>query len=43
MGPHPHREEAGKPYPKMVDATEKEDIVQFDNVTGTIVGFRTPI
>ncbi|WP_315285971.1 acetolactate decarboxylase [Rothia mucilaginosa] len=32
-----------KPYPKMVAATENEDIVQFDNVTGTIVGFRTPI
>ncbi len=32
-----------KPYPKMVDATENEDIVQFDNLTGTIVGFRTPI
>ena len=31
-----------KPYPKMVAATENEDIVQFDNVTGTIVGFRTP-
>ena len=29
--------------PKMVAATENEDIVQFDNVTGTIVGFRTPI
>ena len=32
-----------KPYPKMVDATENEDIVQFDNLAGTIVGFRTPI
>lgn len=32
-----------KPYPKMVDAVEGEDIVQFDDVTGTIVGFRTPI
>lgn len=32
-----------KPYPRMVDATENEDIVQFDDVIGTIVGFRTPI
>ena len=32
-----------KPYPKMVAATENEDIVQFDNLSGTIVGFRTPI
>lgn len=32
-----------KPYPKMVDATENDDIVQFDRVRGTIVGFRTPI
>ena len=31
-----------KPYPKMVAATENEDIVQFDNVTGTIVGFPHP-
>ncbi|MFW0109556.1 acetolactate decarboxylase [Rothia sp. P13129] len=32
-----------KPYPKMVEATENEDIVQFDHCEGTIVGFRTPI
>lgn len=32
-----------KPYPRMVDATENEDILQFDDVIGTIVGFRTPI
>lgn len=32
-----------KPYPKMVDATDNEEIVQFDNVRGTIVGFRTPV
>lgn len=32
-----------KPYPRMVDATENEDIVQFENLIGTIVAFRTPI
>ncbi len=32
-----------KPYPKMVDATDNEEIVQFDDVEGTIVAFRTPI
>lgn len=32
-----------KPYPRMVDATENEDILQFDQVDGTIVAFRTPI
>ncbi|MBE8526628.1 acetolactate decarboxylase, partial [Amycolatopsis sp. H6(2020)] len=29
--------------PKMVDATDNEDIVQFDDLIGTIVAFRTPI
>ena len=32
-----------KPYPKMVDATDNEDIVQFDDLIGTIGAFRTPI
>ena len=32
-----------KPYPKMVEATADDEVVQFDNVRGTIVGFRTPI
>lgn len=32
-----------KPYPRMVEATENEDILQFDDIDGTIVGFRTPI
>ena len=32
-----------KPYPKMVEATDQEPIVQFDDLIGTIVAFRTPI
>lgn len=32
-----------KPYPPMVEATENEEIVQFDDLLGTIVAFRTPV
>lgn len=32
-----------KPYQKMVDATEEDASVNFENVRGTIAGFRTPV
>lgn len=32
-----------RPYRPMVEATADEEIVQFDDVHGTIVGFRTPL
>lgn len=32
-----------RPYPKMVEATEADGSVDFENVKGTIAGFRTPV
>ncbi len=32
-----------KPYPKMVDATEADESIDFENVRGVIAGFRTPV
>ncbi len=32
-----------KPYPKMVNATESDAEIVFENVKGTIAGFRTPV
>lgn len=32
-----------KPYRPMVEATDEDAIVELDNVTGSIVGFRTPL
>ena len=32
-----------KPYPRMVDATAGEPVLQFDDVNGVVAGFRTPI
>ena len=32
-----------KPYQKMVDATEEDASVDFENLRGTIAGFRTPV
>ncbi|MDY5785852.1 MULTISPECIES: acetolactate decarboxylase [unclassified Corynebacterium] len=31
-----------RPYPSLVDATDGEDVLRFDNVTGVLCGFRTP-
>lgn len=31
-----------RPYPTLVEATDGEDVVRFENVRGTLVGFRTP-
>jgi len=32
-----------KPYPPLREATRGEPVVQFDDVTGTVSGFRTPL
>ena len=32
-----------KPYPPLREATRGEPVVQFDHVTGTVSGFRTPL
>ncbi|WP_269545114.1 acetolactate decarboxylase [Corynebacterium freneyi] len=32
-----------RPYPKMIDATEADESVDFENVRGVIAGFRTPV
>lgn len=31
-----------KPYPKLVDVTATQSVFEFENVNGTIVGFKTP-
>ena len=31
-----------KPYPKLADAVSNQTIFEFKNVSGTLVGFRTP-
>jgi len=31
-----------KPYPKLADAVSNQTIFEFENVSGTLVGFRTP-
>jgi len=31
-----------KPYPRLVDVTANQTVFTFENVTGTVVGFRTP-
>lgn len=31
-----------KPYPRLVDAASTQSIFEFENVSGTLVGFRTP-
>lgn len=31
-----------KPYPKLADAITKQAVFEFENVSGTLVGFRTP-
>ena len=31
-----------KPYPKLSDAVSNQTIFEFENVSGTLVGFRTP-
>lgn len=36
-------ERQAKPYPKLVDATDGEDVVRFENVRGVVAGFRTPL
>lgn len=33
---------AEKPYPKLADSVSKQAIFEFENVSGTLVGFRTP-
>lgn len=32
-----------KPYPTLVQATDGEDVVRFENVRGVVAGFRTPL
>ena len=32
-----------KPYRPLMEATDEEEIVELRNVTGTVVGFRTPL
>lgn len=32
-----------RPYPRLVDATDGEDVVRFENVRGVVAGFRTPL
>lgn len=31
-----------KPYPKLADAVSSQSVFEFENVSGTLVGFRTP-
>jgi len=32
-----------KPYPRLVEATNRQPVFQFDGVSGTMVGFRSPL
>ncbi len=32
-----------KPYPPLTAATRNEPVIQFDDLTGTVAGFRTPL
>ena len=32
-----------RPYPKMIEATEADESIDFENVRGVIAGFRTPV
>lgn len=31
-----------KPYPKMADAVSNQSVFEFENISGTLIGFRTP-
>lgn len=32
-----------RPYPSLVDATDGEDVLRFEDVHGIVAGFRTPL